>query len=65
MTATWVQCALCGKDKAPIGRSVPLMMCGNLCDDECSGYRSDPKPDCRWPGEETCGPGCTKEEQAK
>lgn len=58
--AVRVECSECGRDKAPVGRSVPLEM--RMCDDECIGYRMDPKPDCRWPGEESCGPCCTKGE---
>lgn len=57
-------CRRCGKRKAPTGRSVPMEMSGALCHDGCCGYRDDPMPDCRWPGEETCGPGCTRGEQA-
>jgi hypothetical protein len=53
-----VECADCGRSKKPIGRSSPLEM--SLCDDECDGYRKDPYPDCRWPGEESCGPGCMR-----
>ena len=26
----------------------------------CEGYRMQPQPECRWPGEESCGPGCTR-----
>lgn len=53
-------CTLCRKQKKPLGRSAPLEMAASLCDDDCSGYRAEPKPDCRWPGEEFCGPGCGK-----
>lgn len=62
MIATRVVCARCGRDKAPVGRSIPLPMCGGaLCErDLCSGYAEEPFPDCRWPGEEVCGPGCTR-----
>ena len=52
------RCGRCLKDKAPVGRSVPLPMAGGLCDEGCKGYREDPTPGCRWPGEESCGPGC-------
>ncbi len=55
-------CTFCDKEKSPRGRSVPAAMAGGLCDYECPGYLFEPAPDCRWPGEETCGPGCTKGE---
>lgn len=59
--AVWIYCAKCGKAKAPVGRSVALEMTSGLCRrDACKGYDAEPKPDCRWPGELTCGPGCTK-----
>lgn len=58
--ATWVTCARCGLHKAPLGRSVAPEMAAGLCHDDCPGYREDPKPDCRWPGEEACGPGCMR-----
>lgn len=73
MTAEWVRCALCGRCKAPVGRSVPLEMCLTLCTpprhpceplfgptDGCEGYYKAPRPECRWPGEEQCGPGCDR-----
>ena len=61
--AVWVRCATCGRSKAPRGRSVPMEMYGALCTSNspaCAGYEDDPQPDCRWPGEAVCGPGCTK-----
>lgn len=64
MTAVWIYCVVCERAKKPLGRSAPMEMCGSLCDDECRGYRSDPQPDCRWPGEESCGPGCTRGQPA-
>ena len=63
--ADWVICAKCDRSKAPLGRSVPMPMSGTLCDDGCPGYRADPKPECRWPGEYACGPGCTRDEASK
>lgn len=51
------QCTVCRKNKAPLGRSVALEMAGGMCDDDCPGYLQWPKPDCRFPGEETCGIG--------
>jgi hypothetical protein len=44
-----VECAVCGFQKAPIGRSVPFEM--YLCDHECTGYRQEPFPGSLWPGE--------------
>lgn len=44
-----VTCAVCDYMKKPIGRSVPLGVF--YCDDECSGYRQDPRPGSLWPGE--------------
>lgn len=55
-----VVCTTCHRTKAPRGRSVPMAMAGSLCDSDCSGYYKPPDPDCRWPGEKTCGPGCTR-----
>jgi hypothetical protein len=69
MSAT---CATCGLRKAPRGRSIPLEMYGSLCvapmalygarrpREGCPGYYDEPRPDCTWPGEPTCGPGCNK-----
>lgn len=56
----YVYCAECGLPKAPLGRSVAMEMANSMCDFECPGYQLDPKPDCRWPGEEFCGPGCMR-----
>jgi hypothetical protein len=56
----YVTCAVCGRSKKPLGRSAPLEMGPGLCMDDCPGYRADPAPDCRWPGEEKCGPGCNR-----
>lgn len=44
-----VYCTVCDQRKSPVGRSVPLGM--YLCDDDCEGYRLDPKPGSLWPGE--------------
>lgn len=46
-----VQCLTCGLRKKPIGRSAPLEMANGLCDDECPGYREEPRPGSLWPGE--------------
>ena len=46
-----VHCSLCLKRKKPIGRSAPLEMANGLCDDDCWGYREDPRPGSLWPGE--------------
>jgi hypothetical protein len=37
--------------KQPIGRSAPLEMANGLCDDDCSGYRQEPRAGHLWPGE--------------
>jgi len=57
---SFIYCATCGSPKAAVGRSVPMEMEHVMCDDDCPGYRLEPKPDCRWPGEEKCGPGCNQ-----
>ena len=44
-----VYCLECGRQKSPIGRSIPLGM--DMCTDECSGYRNHPKPGSLWPRE--------------
>lgn len=48
--ACWtpVDCTLCGKRKAPSGRSVPLAMANGYCDNDCAGYHQDPKPPHLW-----------------
>lgn len=55
-----VECVVCHRTKAPLGRSVALAMAGSRCDSDCEGYYLAPQPDCRWPGERVCGPGCTR-----
>lgn len=50
-------CRRCGRSKAPRGRSLPLVMCGSRCHDECPGYAEDPKPPHLWPNE---APGCAE-----
>ena len=45
------ECATCRRTKAPLGGSVPLGMAGGMCNDDCPGYHSNPKPDQLWPGE--------------
>lgn len=46
-----VWCNVCGRGKAPHGRSVSLEAANSYCDDECPGYRQDPLPGCLFPGE--------------
>ena len=58
--AGYVYCSVCDLPKKPLGRSAPMEMANSMCDYECDGYRKEPLPDCRWPGEEFCGPGCTR-----
>lgn len=48
---SWPACTVCGKTKAPIGRSLPLEACGGYCDDDCPGYRQAPRPGHLFPGE--------------
>lgn len=44
-----VECAVCGYDKQPVGRSAGM---GPVyCTDECSGYRQAPHVGSLWPGE--------------
>jgi hypothetical protein len=45
------ECTVCGMRKKPIGRDAGVAMGNSLCDHECSGYYSDPKPGYLWPGE--------------
>jgi len=51
--ACWepVYCTVCGRRKAPRGRSVALEAANGFCDWECSGYRLDPRPGHLWPNE--------------
>lgn len=44
-----VRCDVCGRAKKPIGRSAPVM--ASYCDDDCRGYRAEPKPGSLWPNE--------------
>jgi len=46
-----VDCVVCRRRKKPVGRSAPLEMANSLCDFECEGYYTDPKPGDLWPGE--------------
>jgi hypothetical protein len=50
-----VTCATCNRTKAPVGRSVALEQAGSMCDDDCPGYRQEPKPSPLWP-REACEP---------
>ena len=50
----YVECAVCGQQKKPIGRDSSR----SLCDDDCRGYDSDPKPGDLWPGESEKEFGC-------
>jgi len=52
------RCAVCDRDKKPLGRTAPMEMGPYLCADDCPGYHQPPLADCRWPGEDACGPGC-------
>lgn len=44
-----VKCAVCGRDKRPIGRSASIQ--SYLCADECPGYDQAPYVGSLWPGE--------------
>jgi len=46
-----VNCTVCKRRKKPIGRSAPLAMANGLCDDDCEGYRAEPRPGQLWPNE--------------
>ncbi len=46
-----VWCTVCPRSKKPRGRSAAPAMANSLCDDDCPGYRLDPKPGDLWPGE--------------
>lgn len=45
-------CTTCDKGKAPRGRSIPAVMYGTLCDDDCSGFYDEPSSGDHWPDEE-------------
>jgi hypothetical protein len=44
-------CTVCGKRKAPNGRSVPMEMATSLCNADCNGYHQEPLPGHLWPDE--------------
>ena len=44
-----VVCTVCGRTKAPVGRSVPVELC--MCDHDCAGYDQEPLPSHLWPRE--------------
>jgi len=44
-------CTICGKRKAPRGRSVPDATAMSRCTAECTGYNEDPQPGHLWPDE--------------
>ncbi len=46
-----VQCKICGKTKAPRGRSVSPVTACDYCNFECPGYSQLPHPGDLWPGE--------------
>lgn len=55
MIDPYVTCTVCGKDKAPRGRSVPLST--SWCDLDCRGYELEPLPSLWFPGERDEEPG--------
>ena len=46
-----VECTVCGRTKAPVGRSLPMGSAPGYCTFECEGYYDDPKPDYLFPTE--------------
>lgn len=48
---TDVECLICKKRKAPIGRSISLATAGSYCNFECYGYYQEPKADYLFPNE--------------
>ncbi len=47
-----VECPKCGRNKAPVGRSLPGVCVGSYCTwDSCKFYYDDPKPDHLFPSE--------------
>ncbi len=48
----YVQCVVCGRYKAPRGRSVPMAMANGMCEHECPGHYAEPHPDDLWPRRE-------------
>ena len=46
-----VYCRVCGKTKAPHGRSIPSETANSYCHLECAGYETDPLPGCLLSGE--------------
>ncbi len=47
---TTQRCVVCDRTKKPVGRyGGPYDR--YMCDDDCEGYRQDPKPGHLWPGE--------------
>ena len=48
-----VKCTVCGKRKAPHGRSIPDLTADTWCSaySGCPGYAGEPLPGCLWPGE--------------
>lgn len=45
------ECAVCGRRKPPVGRSVPLG--ATYCEHECPGHYMEPDAGHLWPGELT------------
>jgi hypothetical protein len=46
-----VTCTICGRTKAPQGRSVPDALYGSICRMECPGFYEEPLPSNLWPNE--------------
>lgn len=46
------ECEVCHRTKAPVGRSLPMVMTGAYCDRDCKGYLKPPFAGHLWPNEE-------------
>lgn len=46
-----VQCIICRRTKAPVGRSVPIPLANSMCDIECPGHGLAPRVGSLWPDE--------------
>lgn len=46
-----VHCAVCKRQKPPIGRSVATAASGGYCEHECPGHNEEPRGGHLWPGE--------------
>lgn len=49
--AAMPKCAVCGRTKAPKGRSLPMEAATGYCGNDCTGYYADPQSGHLWPKE--------------